>query len=108
MKKVQNRFTKIVAAAAVTIFSLTVSFVGVYAWFLASMTATESGMQMRVKTKNVEIESINLYKFDYHSSVVGGIEIFDYLTPETGVVNKYGYSEDTEEFDTVYDAAHDE
>ena len=108
MKKVQNRFTKIVAAAAVTIFSLTVSFVGVYAWFLASMTATESGMQMRVKTKNVEIESINLYKFDYHSSLVGDIEIFDYLTPETGAVNKYGYSEDTEEFDTVYDAAHDE
>lgn len=93
MKRAGNKSIKIVAATAVTIFSLLSLFSGVFAWFVAAAKQNTSQDHFQVTTLKVDIDSIGLYKFEYGKTTVGTIDIVDYLTPETGTVEKYGYNE---------------
>ena len=92
MKKIGSNMKRIVVATSVSIFSLATAIVGSYAWFAKSQVVTITGSSFFVTTsKQARIEPLKLVKFDYASSVIGGIQVFDYLKPSDGQVNTYTY-----------------
>ena len=93
MKRAGKKSIKIVAATAVTIFSLFALFSGVMAWFMAAARQSSDHDHFKVTTFQVEIDSIELYKFEYNKMVIGGVENYDYLKPQDGSVHKYSYNE---------------
>ena len=67
---------------------------------MASATLTVSNMfvKMAVPDSGCTIESIQLIKFDYNIATTGGFDYIDYLHPEDGTVNRYGYNETENSF----------
>ena len=87
------------------LFGLASGFTGTIAWFLSSRTVEHSSGDFAVARcdDNSEIVSIELIKFDYHSTIYNEGEldeftVIDYITPETGSVNRYTYNSDESSF----------
>ena len=102
MKTKRGRF-KIIAACSVAIFSLAALIGGSFAWFVLSLS-NQSVMDEFVVVNNgqCELYSVNLIKFDYLEITYGSgddeFTAIDYLNPQNGTVNKYGYDEETGTF----------
>ena len=103
MKRTKQTNLRIIAACSVAIFSLAALFSGVYAWFVLKMdTALASDEFVVVNIGQCDLYSVKLIKFDYASQTVGTGEYeftnIDYLSPEDGEVNIYGYNKDEHSF----------
>lgn len=87
---------KIIAACSVAIFSLLAVCGGVFAWFTTALSQSATADEFAViNMGNCDLYSCELIKFDFKTTVYpsGDDEfvVIDYLTPETGKVNKYDY-----------------
>lgn len=91
---------KIVVATTSTIFSLFAATTATMAWFAANSTVNAGGMFVKLQAPNggCEIDHVQLIKFDYHVTNVGGQEQVDYWNPQDGVVARYNYSEEYSSF----------
>ena len=94
VKSVNKKVRKsIVTATAATIFSLATAMVGTYAWFASSTSVTTTGMQVTVVASgSCDLDNVKVIKFDYDQQRIGGMDYFDYLSPEKGKVSEYEYS----------------
>ena len=103
MKRTKRTNLRIIAACSVAIFSLAALFSGVYAWFVLKMdTALASDEFVVVNIGQCDLYSVKLIKFDYATQTYGSGEYeftnIDYLSPEDGEVNMYGYNKDEHSF----------
>ena len=108
MKNAKTKKTRIIAIAAVTFFSLCANVLATVAWFTSNRSAQNENDYFAVKENdNACIESVYLYKFNYHETTYGSgndaFTVIDYLTPETGEVKKYAFDEDEQEFGEIID-----
>ena len=106
--KMKKTNLKIIAASCVAIFSLATAIGGAYAWFSLTMSTTVTADEFAVVNNGqCGMYSINLIKFDYPTLTYGsGDYIYttkDYLNPQAGDVNKYGYSKEHNSFGYVED-----
>lgn len=103
MKTNRAKQIKLVAACSVAIFSLAALIGGTYAWFMVTIQATiNAGDFAVVNNGDAELVSANLIKFDYSSETYGSgdyeFTAIDYLNPDSGSVNKYGYNFEEDSF----------
>ena len=103
MKTNRKTKLKIIAASFVAIFSLAAVFGGAFAWFTLAVNQTaETDPFTVINLGSCDFYSIELIKFDYKSSTYGtgsgAFTVTDYLTPETGKVNKYTYDKTRNQF----------
>lgn len=84
---------KIAAAIAVCLFNLTATFAGVLAWFKANDNVEVTAGLFEVENKAVEVNSVNLIKFEYQKEILGTTVVYNYLQPEKGFVKEYTFSE---------------
>ncbi len=94
---------KIIAACSVAIFSLLAVCGGVFAWFTTALSQSATVDEFAViNMGNCDLYSCELIKFDFKTTVYpsGDDEfvVIDYLTPETGKVNKYDYDSTRHQF----------
>ena len=103
MKKGQIRTKRIIALASVTFFSLCANVLATIAWFTAQKDGRAENEYFEIEqSADAEIDSINLYKFEYSTTdfEIGGntMTMYDYLTPETGEVKKYAFNYTEQKF----------
>ena len=103
MNKAKKTNLKIIAACSVAIFSLATLFGGSYAWFTLVMSQQiENDNFAVVNNGHCELFAANLIKFDYATAVYGSGEYeftaIDYLNPENGEVNMYGFDKERNSF----------
>lgn len=65
---------KIAAATSVVIFTLLVSFIGVYAWFEASRNVDNTADTFKVEKLTGAVQSFSIYQFDGYYTYVDGNE----------------------------------
>ena len=103
MKLIGKKNLKIIAATSVAIFSLLAVIGGAYSWFTLSMNQVSETTDFAVvNLGSCDLYSIDLIKFDYDTTVYDDGEnvftVIDYLSPENGTVNKYGYNKEESSF----------
>ena len=97
MKRLDRKSLKIISAVSVTIFSLLVLTMGVFAWFSSAIITSKQAEEFEVTTVgDCTLATVKLYKFIYPDSAV--TDGYDYLRPEDGTVNKYDYNEEQQHF----------
>ena len=87
------------------IFSLASAFTGTMAWFLTNRQVNTSTGDFSIAkcSEDCELISIELVKFDYFKTVYNEgqrdeFTVIDYITPETGSVNRYEYNDEDNSF----------
>ena len=105
MRTNRKKNLKIIAACSVAIFSLAALIGGSFAWFAMTMDFSQEIEEFAVVNSgsgNCGLRSVELIKFDYKVNTYGtGANQFtsvEYLTPETGSVNKYDYDAESDTF----------
>ena len=63
MKSLSRRNLKIVAATAMTVFSLFAATVGAFAWFTSKLSAANNGTEFSVYTDDISLD-YSIYKYD--------------------------------------------
>ena len=97
MKRSKQNVLKIVAASAVSLFSLASVVIATIAWFSFASRAQANGETFKVITNGsgYELGDVYLHKFNYEEKRVGNVTMIEYLTPETGEVKRYLYDKET-------------
>ena len=110
MKRSKQNIVKIIAASAVTVFSLFSCVIAAVAWFSFAKRAQAQGETFKVRANGngYDIGDINLYKFNYSEETIGTGEnaftVINYLTPYTGNVGKYLYDGERHQFGKEVDS----
>ena len=104
MKRSRQNVLKIVAATAVSVFSLASVVIATVAWFSFASKTQANGETFKVVANGsgYDIGDINLYKFNYSEETIGtgdnAFTVVNYLTPYTGNVGKYLFDSTRHQF----------